>query len=215
MKTHIYIIICGLLIFSNYACEDELDSQFPKDKIAQDLLTDSDISKLRNGVYNEMEDAAWLVYFDFDIRAENFAAGPGFGLIDPISMAPESSEIRGLWSGLYLKLRHVNFLIETLDTKSNPQFATTRGEMYYFRAWIYYNLVTRWGGVPILKKRTEDIIQRASEQEVWDFIISDLQVAEQNIGAYSSNWYTSMPAVYALTAKVYLAQKNNAKVIEL
>jgi hypothetical protein len=71
-----------------------------------------------------------------------------------------------------------------------------------------------WGGVPILKKRTYDIVQRSSEQEVWDFILSDLQVSESNIGDFTEKWYASKPTVYGLLAKVYLAQKNNLKVIE-
>ncbi|OJU55367.1 MAG: hypothetical protein BGN96_15840 [Bacteroidales bacterium 45-6] len=216
MKTYLYILgICSIIFCSS--CESEIDSQFPKNKLEQSKLTENDIAKLRNGAYSEMEDVVFAVHFDFDIRGENFTGGPGFSLLDPISMTPDyGTPTQSLWATLYMRLRKINFLIETIDasTSTSATLATTKGEAYYFRALIYYNLVTRWGGVPILKNRTEDIIQRATEQEVWDFIISDLQVAENNIGAYSSNWYTSLPAVYALTAKVYLAQKNNAKVIE-
>jgi hypothetical protein len=213
MKNTIYIgLFAVILLFSS--CENALDSIVPKDKIAQSTLTVNDIDRLRNGVYNEMEDFVWSVYFDFDIKGENFKAGPGFSLIDPVSMIPAGADVDGIWKSAYSRLRSVNFMIETLDELNDPKFATVRGEMYYFRALIYYNMVTRWGGVPILKKRTYDVVQRSTEQEVWDFIISDLQVSESNIGDFVEKWYASKPAAYGLMAKVYLAQKNNVKVIE-
>ena len=209
--TKICVFIVALLLSS---CGDVLDSIVPKDKVAQSTLTVNDIDRLRNGAYNEMEDFVWSVQFDFDIKGENFKAGPGFSLIDPISMIPASADVDGIWKTSFAKLRSVNFLIETLDELNDTKFANVKGEMYYFRALIYYNLVTRWGGVPILKKRTYDIVQRSSEQEVWDFILSDLEVSESNIGDFTEKWYASKPAVYGLLAKVYLAQKNNQKVIE-
>ncbi len=213
MKNSLYIgVFAVILLFSS--CENALDSIVPKDKVAQSTLSVNDIDRLRNGVYNEMEDFAWSVQFDFDIKGENFKAGPGFSLIDPVSMIPAGADVDGIWKSLYVRLRSVNFLIETLDELNDPKFATVRGEMYYFRALIYYNLVTRWGGVPILKKRTYDSIQRSSEQEVWEFILTDLDVSERNIGDFAEKWYASKPAVYGLLAKVYLAQKNNEKVIE-
>lgn len=213
MKNIIYssVVAVALLLSS---CENALDSIVPKDRIAQSTLTENDIDRLRNGVYNEMEDFVWSVYFDFDIRGENFKSGPGFSLIDPVSMIPAGGDVDGIWRSLYARLRHVNFLIETLDATQNQKYETVRGEMYYFRALIYYNLVTRWGGVPILKKRTYDIVQRSTEQEVWDFILSDLEIAEEITGDFVEKWYASKPAVYGLMAKVYLAKKNNEKVIE-
>jgi hypothetical protein len=213
MKNTIYIgLFAVILLFSS--CENVLDSIVPKDKIAQSTLTVNDIDRLRNGVYNEMEDFVWSVYFDFDIKGENFKAGPGFSLIDPVSMIPAGADVDGIWRSAYLRLRSVNFMIETLDKLNDPKFATVRGEMYFFRALIYYHLVTRWGGVPILKMRTYDVVQRSTEQEVWDFIISDLEVSEINIGEFKEKWYASKPAVYGLLAKVYQVQNNKEKVIE-
>lgn len=213
MKKIIYSSVLAAVLALG-ACSDQLDSIVPKDKIAQSTLNINDIDKLRNGVYNEMEDFVWSVYFDFDIRGENFKAGPGFSLIDPISMIPASGDVDGIWRTAYAKLRSVNFLIETLDELNDPKYATIKGEMHYFRALIYYHLVTRWGGVPILKKRTYAIIQRSTEQEVWEFIQSDLEISEAAIGDFTDKWYASKPAVYGLFTKVYLAQKKNEKVIE-
>jgi hypothetical protein len=213
MKKTINLLVLILVAILS-SCSDRLDSIVPKDRISQSALNINDIDRLRNGVYNEMEDVIWQVYFDFDIRGENFKAGPGFSLIDPVSMDPSSKDVDDIWRVLYSRLRHVNFLIETLDELNDPKFASIKGEMYYFRALIYYNLVTRWGGVPILKKRTYDVVQRSTENAVWDFILSDLEISEANIGDFSNKWYASKPAVYGLFAKVYLALKRNDKVIE-
>ncbi len=213
MKKIINIGIFAMVLLLS-SCESALDSIVPKDKIAQSTLTVNDIDRLRNGVYNEMEDFVWSVYFDFDIKGENFKAGPGFSLIDPVSMIPAGADVDGIWRSAYLRLRSVNFMIETLDKLNDPKFETVRGEMYFFRALIYYHLVTRWGGVPILKMRTYDVVQRSTEQEVWNLIISDLEVSESNIGEFKEKWYASKPVVYGLLAKVYLAQNNKEKVIE-
>ena len=51
------------------------------------------------------------------------------------------------------------------------------GEAKFIRAWGYYQLVTMFGGVPLVDKvlsPSEDLIPRASEDEIWDFIEKNL-----------------------------------------
>lgn len=214
MKKYIFIktIVLALLTLIVASCSDELDSLRPKDKIEQSQLTENDISLMRNGVYNSMENVIYKFWWDFDVRGENFKAGPGFGLVDPINMSPTSTDVTGMWQTAFTQLNQVNFLIETIDNlgeKASLSAKSIRGEMFYFRALIYYNLVIRWGGVPIITQRTYDAVQRSTENEVWAQIISDLKIAQKQTGAFSSFYYVSQQAVQALLAKVYLA--NNQK----
>ncbi len=69
-----------------------LDEMRPKDKIPQDALSESDLTKLLNGVYAEMEELVFKFYMDGD---ENFKGGPGFSMNDPMSMAPGSKRYWG------------------------------------------------------------------------------------------------------------------------
>lgn len=59
------------------------------------------------------------------------------------------------------------------------------GEVYFLRAWSYYNLIQRYGGVPIVTKvytlSDEYDVKRDSLDKCVDFILSDLAIAEEKL----------------------------------
>ena len=159
--TIINYLLCSICLFWMTACSGMLDDMRPKDQIPQDMLSESDLEKLLNGVYAEMEELIFKFYMDGDVKGENFKAGPGFSLNDPILMAPSSKEVLSQWQKCFTTLKQVNFLVETYEASSNKEnlvVKQTGGTGYYFRALIYYHLVTRWGGAPILRKRTYNVV---------------------------------------------------------
>src|SRR5690606_35836500 len=126
-------------------------------------------------------------------------------------MDPTDGTVGGLWRNAYSTLTRVNFLIETinaLDTESANLHQATKGESLVFRAIIYYNLVTRWGGVPILTEQTYDVVPRATEEQVWAQIEADLLEAERLLGNFSNRFYVSKQAAQALLARTYLSRKD-------
>jgi hypothetical protein len=190
-----------------------LDDIRPKNQIPQEQLSEADVEKILNGVYAAMENFVFGYYMDGDIKGENFEAGPGFGLIDPMQMTATDGKILSLWRNSFVALKQVNFLIETYEASNNQGSATLKkvgGTVYYFRALIYYNMAIRWGGVPILKKRTDDVVPISPESEVWNFILGDLKKAEQLLPEYTNKFYVSQSANDALFAKVYLSLGDNA-----
>jgi hypothetical protein len=214
MKT-VNIFKIGILsiafLFMN-SCSEQLDDIRPKNQISQDLLNEDDLEKVLNGVYAAMENFVFGYYMDGDIKGENFEAGPGFGLIDPMQMTATDGKVLSLWRTSFAVLKQVNFLIETYEANNNQGSATLKkvgGTVYYFRALIYYNMVIRWGGVPVLKKRTDDIVPISPESEVWNFILEDLKKAEQLLPEYTNKFYVSQSANNALFAKVYLSLGDN------
>jgi starch-binding outer membrane protein, SusD/RagB family len=207
------LLLLSILLGS---CSKQLDGVTPKDAIPTDALRAADIVLLRNGMYNRMEDAVFSVAFDFDVRGENFAAGPGFALVDPIGMTTTSIDVAGIWRSTYTVMLQVNNFIEGIDALGTTATAAQlafKGEALYFRALLYYNLVTRFGGVPLMNKKTYEPVQRSTEQETWNFIINDLNVAQTLTQPSTSSYYVSTPAVHALLAKTYLAQKKYDSVI--
>lgn len=50
-------------------CSGILDDMRPKDQIPQDMLSESDLEKLLNGVYAEMEELVFKFYMDGDVKA--------------------------------------------------------------------------------------------------------------------------------------------------
>ena len=148
---------------------------------------------------------------DGDVKGENFKAGPGFSMNDPMLMAPSSKEVLSQWQKCFTALKQVNFLVETYEASSNKESQVvkqTGGTGYYFRALIYYHLVTCWGGVPILRKRTYDVVPISPETEVWSFIKEDLAKAEGLLSDFTDRFYVSLSACDALQAKVCLSLKD-------
>ena len=74
-------LLCGICLLWMTGCSNMLDEMRPKDKIPQDALSESDLTKLLNGVYAEMEELVFKFYMDGDVKGENFKAGPGFSMI--------------------------------------------------------------------------------------------------------------------------------------
>ena len=215
-KLSIFIIGFTMsLAFSG--CSGMLDEMIPKDAIPQSELSDSDMEKLINGVYADMEEFVFDFYMDGDVKGENFKAGPGFSLNDPMLMAPSTSEVLDKWQKAYTTLKQVNFLVETYETLENKETSIAKkagGTAYYFRALIYYNLVIRWGGVPILKKRTYDTVPISPETDVWNFITEDLSNAEALLSDFTDKYYVSLAACNALQARVFLSLERYDEAIQ-
>ena len=209
--TIINYLLCSICLLWMTGCSGILDDMRPKDQIPQDMLSESDLEKLLNGVYAEMEELVFKFYMDGDVKGENFKAGPGFSMNDPMLMAPSSKEVLSQWQKCFTALKQVNFLVETYEASSNKESQVvkqTGGTGYYFRALIYYHLVTRWGGVPILRKRTYDVVPISPETEVWSFIKEDLAKAEGLLSDFTDRFYVSLSACDALHAKVCLSLKD-------
>ena len=93
----------------------------------------------------------------------------------------------GYWE--YDKIHDVNYFLETLPAyESNftqDQINQWLGEAYFSRAFLYFGLVKRYGGVPIIdrvqnypEESIESLkVSRNKEDEVWTFIGQDLDKA--------------------------------------
>jgi hypothetical protein len=88
----------------------------------------------------------------------------------------------------YTRIRNANFLLEKIEGigKALPESfrKTARGQMYFFRALQYFDLVRIYGGVPIVTtvenaSATDETIKhpRAKSSEVFDQIIKDFDSA--------------------------------------
>ena len=96
----------------------------------------------------------------------------------------------GTWWGAwdYGRIRRVNYFIKTLpEYQGNFSKALVDawlGEAYFIRAYCYFSMVKRYGGVPVLEEPqeyTEDIeslkVPRNTEKYCYDFIAEDLDRA--------------------------------------
>jgi hypothetical protein len=140
------------------------------------------------------------------------------------------TETFNYWADAYALIRDCNYFMETL-----PKYASNfnavdvnnwLGEARFIRAFTYFALVKRYGGVPIVDKvltepgqAIEEVaanidsfkIPRASEQAVYDFIASDLDYAYANMAGTNKAGRANKYAAAALKSRAMLFAGSIAK----
>ena len=113
----------------------------------------------------------------------------------------------------YTRIRYCNFLIEKMETVGQNLSQTFRdqamGQMYFLRAWQYFDLLRTHGGVPLVTtvqaaSTTDESIKlpRASSSEVVAQIVKDLDLAATLLPAqWSSSNYGRLTRGAALAMK--------------
>jgi hypothetical protein len=239
-KYKLYLCIAVTTLYLS-ACNDFLDLK-PLDKVsAEALLSDENgINLLLANLYNQMpiEDFS---YFP-DIQFNYHGGGGNSGKIDrghsTSFYTDESvntlgrnnaaiSEVgpvnEGYWA--YNSIRQVNQFLE--DIKVVDMSDATRekliSEAHFIRAYYYFGLAKRYGGVPlietVLKIEGGDnanlFVPRSTEKATWDFVLKDCDDAITNLpesrtsgeGAFrATKW-----AAYALKSRVALHAASIAK----
>ncbi len=156
------------------------------------IVTDSDIFKGNSGMDSYMSrlyaDLPWEDFVRHHKDGCDFWSGEA--LTCPADFKNNYSGTTFRWWG-YKQVRNVNYLIEELpnykDNFSEADYNAYLGEAYLIRAYYYFGMVKRYGGVPIVKEvqnpadQTEEELQvpRAKEQEVYDFIAEDIDQSLQ------------------------------------
>jgi hypothetical protein len=171
---------------------------------------------LLTGVYSVVQNAPGpQSYIMFDMVGGNLVSARGTGgplvLINNL-MRPEQSLISSPWDGYYKALYQVNELLKATGTgNAAGRIKEIEGIAHFFRAYLYYDLVTRWGDVPLLKENTSAKLPRTPEADVWAFIESELNIAIMEAPDFSSYYYVSKDAAKALLARVELSQGKNSE----
>lgn len=206
MKTYILPLIYFVSLF--YSCSGELD-QYSHSAISPDAVNEKDIPAVRFGMYNRVQNAPGVrSYIMFDMLGGVLATNTGNArdLINS-TLSPLNSYISSSWNGYYSALYQVNNMLDISNRFPHSEIGQlARGEAYYFRAYIYYCLVSRWGRVPILRQNTLEKVPRNPEIEVWEFIEENIENALSILGSTSTFYLVSSDAALALKARVKLSQ---------
>ncbi|GAA4310436.1 RagB/SusD family nutrient uptake outer membrane protein [Compostibacter hankyongensis] len=118
------------------------------------------------------------------------------------------------WWG-YDAVRDANEFLENISTAEFPddQKKEWEGQVLFIRAYYYFELVKRYGGVPLITKVQNfngsnlDSLQvpRNTEKEIYDFVASELDKAAQLMGETSAErGEANRYAAYALKARAML-----------
>ena len=91
----------------------------------------------------------------------------------------DSSQYGPYWP--YALINKLNKTIEDYSKHTDePEIAGMLGEAYFIRAYLYLNLVQRYGGVPVFTEPFDDaasVSKRETEEYCWDFISDQLDSA--------------------------------------
>ncbi len=181
MKNRIFsIIILLVLIVSFNACEKGLDLA-PTDKISESTFfkNANDFKLFTNWFYNYLPGhSTWGSEDQADLTT-----GPGGNSVSNGTYQP--SEYSGIWNSSYDLIRNTTYMLTKLEESEEAVKAEAEvyaAEAHFFRAFAYYNLLTRFGGVPIITTvldiDSEELYSaRASRIEVANQIIADLDIA--------------------------------------
>jgi hypothetical protein len=220
MKTITYILIVSSVMLG--ACTNLLDVE-PTDAISSDeaIKDKAGVEKAISGAYDAFQNAGLYgrnrVILG-DLSADNLVwtgTSLDYAQLDNNNVSIDNSIIDGMWSGAYDGINRVNNILAaipgigdlTADERSRYE-----GEALFMRALFYFNLLTYFGGVPIITQPTLDVDDvdrpRSSAGEVYELIIADLLAAESKLppaGAMTDGTANSFSAT-ALLARVYLSR---------
>jgi starch-binding outer membrane protein, SusD/RagB family len=145
---------------------------------------------------------------------------PQAAAIDDFTVTSDNTYIAGLWRGYYAGISRTNIAISSLSqTALNPILVTRlTAEMRFIRAYLYFNLVRMFGGVPLVltvptgpQHQDSSFYYRATVNNVYNkAIIPDLQFAVANLPLKSATdlGRATKGAAETLLAKVDLYLKN-------
>lgn len=152
MKTK-FLHIATALLFAGFtsSCSDFLD-RYPLDE-----LSDSSFWKTENDAMMAVTDIYGCLPTwdqDEDINSDNavhgikWAAGNiSKGIYDPMDQS---------WAGSYTPIRQCNLVLEKVKDieMSDESRKKIEGQAYFFRAFVYFNLIRSFGDVPYIDKRS-------------------------------------------------------------
>ena len=124
----------------------------------------------------------------------------------------------------YGLIRDINLALESIEQKSTAlttaQKAQFAAEFRFLRAYMYFELVKRMGGVPIITKQlvydfsgNPSSLQfpRNKESEVYDFVATELDAIKNDLGNAGSNTRANKFTAMALKSRAMLYAGSIAK----
>lgn len=205
-KKLIYTTVFTLLLTLG-ACKDFLELE-PLDRVSKEYLlsTPAGVKTLMATLYNRLpiEDFVYRPGGGFNQHPGVGAAGDGGWSLASNSdeaiiygangyTSSPTSGLADFWE--YTGIRYVNqFLVDIEDLKSRGKlddalYTQLFGEAHFIRAGIYFEMVKLYGGVPIIEVPqplpagdvTDVIVPRSTEKATWDFVLSEYDLAIENL----------------------------------
>ena len=178
MKNKILYIIASVMLTGFTSCSDFLD-RYPTEELSDGSFwkTKTDAEMAVSDIYRCLP--TWDI--DEDINSDNAVHGIKWangnvskGVYDPADQG---------WSGDYGYIRRCNLVLQKLEEMelSQSDKEPIAGQAYFFRGYIYFELIRKFGDVPYidqpLKLTDVEDITRTSKDEIYTKIMADFDKA--------------------------------------
>lgn len=188
-KNAIYVVML-IALFAGYSCNDDFLDRSPLDASSDETFftKSSDLRSYMNGLYGLVlrnAESRWVDLEDGSDNLVTFTPHPSLMKQSESGQAPETSSG---WNNDYTNIRKLNYFLANAD-KVTPMDAVAKhyiGEGYFCRAFVYFNLLKSFGGVPyidqVLNTDSEELYKaRDTRDHVTTQIIADLDKAIENL----------------------------------
>ncbi len=207
-------IFLGLLGFLSTGCSDYLEEENLSNVNAEEYYQTSEgFETLVNAAYGSLRDiygpAPWMFCAGTDMYVEGRQSQP-VGLSEYRFLTPSEDEVLPLYENCYSSIQACNIGLEySASTESFDALNQRIGEMKFIRANAYFLLVQSYGGIALVTEMIDEPVtelDRESAENIFTFIISELEDARGMVSTDAFNGRVNRRAVTNLLAKVYLTR---------
>ena len=189
-KNILYLIATAACLLTLGACDDFLDTQSLTKKDTSNFpLNETDATQMVNGIYvmmnNNLASPEQDPFFIFDIASDDRLGGgsqsnTGAQGVDRL-LNEKLSWMEPLWLHRYAGINRANNALETIDNVTVWSSPAKKNqllcEIYFLRAFYYFNLAQVFNGVPLVLSTKPENLPRNTPEEVYAQIASDLKKA--------------------------------------
>jgi hypothetical protein len=200
MKSYNWLL--AILFLTFVSCEDDFLNQPPLDRITDsDVWSDRDL--MDTYIFKIYDNMPWNYLQDFgggagfgaqrevlsDIAMSTYSWTPATNTFRPGNWGTATNNWPLDWWG-YFNLWKINYALANIeglgeDVLSKDERENRLGELYFMRAYSYFEMAKRYGGVPIILEaqdpnttpEDEYFPARNTEQETYDQVLEDAQRA--------------------------------------
>ena len=216
------LVIISMIIMLSASCGKHLN-QYPLDGIPAEKITQEHAQLLTTGMYNIVQYKptfnGWAL---FDLIGGDLIRTGATNVNTPKLMVegaidPNKSIVTSPWNGYFAGLYQINITLEYIEKLPETSAKKSKlGTCHFFRGLYYYNLVTRWRNLPIIRSsKGGELETQRSEEEVWEFVAEELNKAIALLPTFTNKNYVSLEAAKGLLARTYLSMGRKKEAAEL
>ncbi|NMH89697.1 RagB/SusD family nutrient uptake outer membrane protein [Flavivirga sp. Y03] len=209
----VYITNCLIATSVLVGCDSFVNVDLPKDQLVKESVFENKATAtaaLRN-IYGNLRS---ITNFDrlLGMYADELDAPNDRTSFFDHSIIQSNQSIANLWSSYYSIIFSTNSLIEGVEGSSALELedkTQLTGEALFIRAYVHTKLVELFGPIPYINTtnyKTNSEVSRISEDDVYSYVIQDLNNALGSLGEDVSKFPEKRIRVYNTTVKALLAR---------